>query len=202
MKNNFLPIILFLLVSCSKNEKANQSDDWKVVEINSDIQNNINLKKLNNEKEFSILFDSATLKNKTNNIIFLQNEKINLKDTVNKKNEMFTRNRICSANYWKSDTLTINVMNSDGFTGDGFSISLFKNKYKINYSSFSDAGPSKYKSPNLKFIFNKLVLNKRKYKENDSIFGYVEFKCKDEKTYPKPVEYFAKGYFKTKIEKY
>jgi uncharacterized protein YcfL len=85
MKKNFLPIILFLLVSCSQNEKANQNDDWQVVEINSDIQNNINLKKLNNEKEFSILSDSATLKNKTNNIIFLQNEKINLKDTVNKK---------------------------------------------------------------------------------------------------------------------
>ena len=91
-------------------------------------------------------------------------------------------------------------MNSDGYTGNGFKISVFKKKYKVTYSSFSDAGPT-YQNSSLKFIFSKLILNKKTYKKNDSIFRYVEFKCTDEKTYLKPVEYYAKGYFKTRIEK-
>lgn len=32
------------------------------------------------------------------------------------------KNRTCTANYWKSDTLLINIMNSNGYIGDGFSI--------------------------------------------------------------------------------
>lgn len=193
-------IISLLPISCNRNENKNFTDnEWKNVEVNSEIKNNINFRKFNDEKEFSILFDTATLQSKTNNIIFLQNEKINLKDTL-KKNEMFLINKTCAANFKNSDTLSINIMNSNGFNGDGFKISVFKKKYKINYSYFSDAGPD-YQSTTLKFMFSKLILNKNRYKENDSIFGYVEFKYKDEKTYLKPVEYYAKGYFRTKIEK-
>lgn len=197
---NILFIILILPISCNRNENKNFTDnEWKTVEVNSEIKNNINFRKFNDEKEFSILFDTATLQSKTNNIIFLQNEKINLKDTL-KKNEMFLINKTCTASFKNSDTLSINIMNSNGFNGDGFKISVFKKKYKINYSYFSDAGPD-YQSTTLKFMFSKLILNKNRYKENDSIFGYVEFKCKDEKTYLKPVQYYAKGYFRTKIEK-
>lgn len=197
---NILFIILLLPISCNRNENKNfTANEWKNVEVNSEIKNNINLRKFNDEKEFSILFDTATLQSKTNNIIFLQNEKINLKDTL-KKNEMFLINKTCTANFKNSDTLSINIMNSNGFNGDSFKISVFKKKYKINYSYFSDAGPD-YQSITLKFMFSKLILNKNRYKENDSIFGYVEFKCKDEKTYLKPVQYYAKGYFRTKIEK-
>ncbi|SDM07038.1 hypothetical protein [Chryseobacterium taihuense] len=197
---NILFIILLLPISCNRNENKNFTDnEWKTVEVNSEIKNNINFRKFNDEKEFSILFDTATLQSKTNNIIFLQNEKINLKDTL-KKNEMFLINKTCTASFKNSDTLSINIMNSNGFNGDGFKISVFKKKYKINYSYFSDAGPD-YQSTTLKFMFSKLILNKNRYKENDSIFGYVEFKCKDEKTYLKPVQYYAKGYFRTKIEK-
>ncbi|QQV02572.1 MULTISPECIES: hypothetical protein [Chryseobacterium] len=197
---NILFIILILQISCNRNENKNFTDnEWKTVEVNSEIKNNINFRKFNDEKEFSILFDTATLQSKTNNIIFLQNEKINLKDTL-KKNEMFLINKTCTANFKNSDTLSINIMNSNGFNGDGFKISVFKKKYKITYSYFSDAGPD-YQSTTLKFMFSKLILNKNRYKENDSIFGYVEFKSKDEKTYLKPVQYYAKGYFRTKIEK-
>lgn len=197
---NILFIILILPISCNRNENKNFTDnEWKTVEVNSEIKNNINFRKFNDEKEFSILFDTATLQSKTNNIIFLQNEKINLKDTL-KKNEMFLINKTCTASFKNSDTLSINIMNSNGFNGDGFKISVFKKKYKITYSYFSDAGPD-YQSTTLKFMFSKLILNKNRYKENDSIFGYVEFKCKDEKTYLKPVQYYAKGYFRTKIEK-
>ncbi|MXS72070.1 hypothetical protein GSF70_12670 [Flavobacteriaceae bacterium W22] len=199
MKNNILLIILFLQISCNKKEKEKFGDEWKTIVVNSDIKNNINFKKFNDEKEFSFLFDNATLQKKTNNIIFLQDEKIDLKDTL-EKNDIFLRNITCAANFYNSDTLSIHVMNSNGYTGNGFKISVFKKKYKVTYSSFSDAGPT-YQNSSLKFIFSKLILNKKTYKKNDSIFGYVEFKCTDEKTYLKPVEYYAKGYFKTRIEK-
>lgn len=157
---------------------------------------------MNSEKEFEMLFDSSTLKKKTNNIIFLTDSAINFKDTLNAKKSIFIKNRKCNAHFWKSDTLSINVMNSNGFSGNGFTISVFENHYKIDYSSFTDTQPHKNEKPKLNFGFIKLILNKKNYKANDSIFGYVEFKCIDENSYPKPVERFAKGYFRSKIEKY
>lgn len=206
MKTNSKVIALSIfIISCSnlKNENENmETGQGQTFEISSDIQRNVNLKKMLFEKEFSILFDSTTLQTKTNNIIFLADEKIDLKDTLDIPNNSFAKNRICSANYWKSDTLKINVINSDGYTGNGFSISVFKNKYKIKYTSFSDAGPSSFNSPDLKFSFSRLILNGENYKKNDSIYGFVEFKCVDEKTFSKPFEYYAKGYFRAKIQDY
>jgi len=72
MKNNFLLIILFfLVVSCGKNEKEKiDSNEWKSIEINYEIKNSVNFKIFSGKKEFSILFDSTTLQNKTNNIFF------------------------------------------------------------------------------------------------------------------------------------
>ncbi|MCW3167811.1 hypothetical protein OMO38_04640 [Chryseobacterium sp. 09-1422] len=118
MKTNSLVMALSIfIISCSnlKNENENmETEQWQTFEISSDIQRNVNLKKMLFEKEFSILFDSNTLQTKTNNIIFLADEKIDLKDTLDIPNNSFAKNRICSAHYLKSDTLKINVVNSDG----------------------------------------------------------------------------------------
>lgn len=206
MKTNIIVIAVSLfIISCNKLKIENdnmETEKWQTFEISSDIESNVNLEKMLFEKELSILFDSNTLQTKTNNIIFLAAEKIDLKDTLNIQKNSFAKNRTCRAHYWKSDTLKINVINTDGYTGDGFSISVFKKKYKIKYTSFSDAGPSSFNSPKLKFSLSRLILNEKNYKENDSIFGFVEFKCVDEKTFSKPVEYYAKGYFRAKIQDY
>jgi len=79
MKTNSLVMALSIfIISCSnlKNENKNmETEKWQTFEISSDIQHNVNLKKMLFEKEFSILFDSTTLQTKTNNIIFLADKK-------------------------------------------------------------------------------------------------------------------------------
>ena len=45
-------------------------------------------------------------------------------------------------------------------------------------------------------------MDKANYNLNDSIYGAVEFKSFEENIKnPQPIEHFAKGYFRTKVEK-
>ncbi len=204
MKKKLLFFITVLLISCKKDkeERAIIPKYWQKFSVVENIHKNINFKKMNSETEFSILYDSSTLKPKTNNILFLSDTKIDFKDTLDIKKQRFLRNRNCSAYFFKSDTLSVGIMNSDGFGGSGFKISVFKDNYKIDYATFTDVEPFKNKKPKLIFDYKKLILNKKKYNLNDSIFGYIEFKCLDNDSYAKPVYRYGKGYFRAKIEKY
>lgn len=100
----------------------------------------------------------------------------------------------CKALY-KNDTLNIWLNNNNGYFGNGVVVQAFNNQFKIK-----DINPKTLRNE-IKFITSnivaqKLTLNASNFKKNDSIYGFVDYKCNIDRL----VQKHFKGYFKTVIK--
>ncbi|MEN5309117.1 hypothetical protein ABE425_16585 [Chryseobacterium cucumeris] len=100
----------------------------------------------------------------------------------------------CKAQY-QNDTLTIKLNNNNGYFGNGILIKVFKNHFYIK-----DIDPKTLKGEE-KFIKSKvfsqkLILNSKQFTKNDSIYGFIDYKCSIDSL----VDKHFKGYFKTIIQ--
>lgn len=95
----------------------------------------------------------------------------------------------------KTDTLLIMISNFNGYSGKGLNIKKYQNQFKVEYSEPSDVVIQNKKKDLIKVIEKKLILNQKRPKINDSIFGYVKVKMiKNEETIK------AEGFFRSKIK--
>lgn len=162
-------------------------EQWKEYSIDKNISKNQVFKELESENEIQMMIDSEPpKKKKTTRIIY------------DESNEY-----ICNPIFWENlDTLNINIVYHTGFTSSGFNIRVNKNEYEIYPFSADDVitdddKPSTFKNP-----IQKLILNKSKYKPNDSIYGYVEFSKIENDQFGNVIPHKGKGYFRGKIENY
>ncbi|MFZ4931765.1 hypothetical protein [Chryseobacterium sp. Mn2064] len=101
----------------------------------------------------------------------------------------------CSAQY-ENDTLSILLNNDNGYFGNGVLVKVFNSQFYIK-----DIDPSTLKREKKfiksKVLEQKLVLNTNKFNKNDSIYGFIDYKCKIDSLVYK----HFRGYFKTTIQK-
>ncbi len=100
----------------------------------------------------------------------------------------------CKALY-QDDTLTIKLNNDNGYFGNGIVIKVFNHQFYIK-----DIDPKTLKSEEKflksKVFSQKLTLNSNKFHKNDSIYGFIDYKCSIDSL----VDKHFKGYFKTLIQ--
>ena len=100
----------------------------------------------------------------------------------------------CKAQY-HNDTLNILLNNDNGYFGNGVLVKVFNNQFFIK-----DIDPKTLKGEK-KFITSKvseqkLILNTKTFKKNDSIYGFIDYKCRIDSLVYK----HFRGYFKTTIQ--
>lgn len=179
-------LVSLLLISCYSNRI---SKEWNDIEVNPNIKLEPAFKLFDSQPE---VFDynekvDSNLK-KTNGVDYI------IKDLT--FDIVTTSTAKCKA-FLKNDLLEIRTISSNGYGGEGFIIYYKKGKFLIKEAGYTDE--LLLKDPKQEIIYQKLILSKIQYSENDSIYGYVDFKI--EKT---DVDNFksihtGKGYFRTKI---
>lgn len=100
----------------------------------------------------------------------------------------------CKTAYQK-DTLNIRLNNNNGYFGNGILIKVFNNQFYIkDIDPKTLKGEEKYIKTRV--VSQKLILNNSRFKKNDSIYGFVDYKCSIDSL----VQKHFKGYFKTIIQ--
>lgn len=174
--------MLITLLNCKK--ETSKKAQWKVYSIDKNINQNKVFKELESENEIQMMIDSEPpKKKKTTKVIYDE--------------------YVCNPMFWKNlDTLNINIVYNSGFSSIGFNIRVNKNEYEIYPFSADDVITDNEKPSTFKNPIQKLILNKSKYKPNDSIYGYVEFSKIETDQFGNIIPHKGKGYFRGKIENY
>lgn len=94
----------------------------------------------------------------------------------------------------QADTLNIKLNNYNGYFGNGILIKVFNNQFYIkDIDPKTLKGEEKFKK--VLVLSQKLTLNSNKFNKNDSIYGFIDYKCSiDSLVYKR-----FRGYFKTII---
>ncbi len=188
---------LLIITSLPDCNAQKQHKQWEEVKLNSKISEDTIFSQLNKRKEILSGFeDFKTFKTRSSAVSYFttDTEKFNLKDEYSK------RMNNCRAFYFHSDTLSINIGISSGFSGWGFTISYKNKKFYVEPYYFVDIVTSEAK-PTYKIVYQHLTLNKTTYKVGDSLYGNVDFKAIEFTNDNLTFEHYGKGYFRAKIRK-
>ena len=95
-----------------------------------------------------------------------------------------------------TDTLIIMIDNFDGYSGNGLNLKIYKEFYKVDYIESGDVVIQNKKKDDIKVLKSNLILDKKRNKINDSVFGFIKLEMiKNEENI------IAEGFFRTRIEK-
>ena len=98
------------------------------------------------------------------------------------------------------DTLIISIGSGNGFVNEGFNIHYFDSSfYTKPYYSDDIVFPDE-RDPNYKILYQRLILDKPKYKNGDSLFGRIEFKSIGLDMFHQKSEQFGMGNFRAKVD--
>lgn len=204
MKKSFTIIILSILIlfSCNKKEKNISSN----INIDSKIKENTIFRKLNDSLEFNFNKRDSIGAKRSSNINF----EITINDTITRVTELKAKSSFLNTYYFgkeneqiqtkKSDTLVVYIDNSDGYSSEGIKILVNKDNYDIKYFMTSDVILPNRQIELTKINSSKLILDKKNYNVNDSIFGYLEANLTYQNIFSLPQHIKTKGYFRTKIK--
>ncbi len=194
-------ILAITFLSCSKNEK----DDTLSFTIDKEIKNSNYIKRLNDSLEYKFGRKESVAKRSSNIVI-----DININDTINKIKKLKANATFLNTYYFgkddeelqskKSDTLAVYIDNFDGYSSEGIKILIHQNKYDIKYFMNSDVILSTKRIEITKINSSKLILDKRNYKTNDSIYGYLEANLLYQNRFSLPQKIKVQGYFRTQIK--
>lgn len=181
----FFTGIALTVLSCQKNE------NFERFIVDRHLSSNDTIQLLSTYPELK-LYNSEIVESKTRTALITQ---VASYYDVNhfQKNIMFDDYK-CKALYRK-DTLEIWLNNNNGYFGNGVLVQVFNNHFRIR-----DINPKTLKNE-VHFIKTttlnqKLILNKNKFSKNDSIYGFIDYKCSIDSL----VDKHFKGYFKTVIQ--
>lgn len=191
-KHTVLFFLFILIFSCQKTTKIVK---WDQVTIDSKISENKIYKDLNKEKEVFFFPEdrNSTLK-KSSDVSFYAGKEINL-------NNDYARHNVCKA-YFLLDTLIIRIGVETHFGGVGFKINFKNKKFHTKTYKTSDVINKEENKPTYTIAYQKLTLNKVNYKIGDSLFGNIEFRSVEIDQDNNQIQYFGKGYFRAKIQKF
>ncbi|PXW14339.1 hypothetical protein C8D70_10741 [Chryseobacterium sp. CBTAP 102] len=180
----FFTCISLVLLSCQKNQ------NFEKFTVNKDLPHYDTIQLLTKYPELK-LYNSEIVESRTRTACIVQ--KAFYYEGLLKRSFLFEDYK-CKAQYQK-DTLNILLNNYNGYFGNGVLVKVFDNRFYIK-----DIDPKTLKGE-LKFIKSKIseqkfVLNTNIFKKNDSIYGFVDYKCSIDSLVYKNF----RGYFRTKIQ--
>lgn len=180
----FFTSILLVLLSCQKEQ------NFEKFSVNKDLPNYDTIQLLTKYPELK-LYNSEIVESRTRTAYIVQ--KAFYYDGLLKGSFLFEDYK-CKAQY-QNDTLNILLNNDNGYFGNGVLVKVFNNQFYIK-----DIDPKTLKGEK-KFIKSKvskqkLILNTNRFNKNDSIYGFIDYKCKIDSLVYK----HFRGYFKTKIQ--
>jgi hypothetical protein len=188
--------VLTVLILSSYTEKKNLNQ-WDKVNIDYNISKDLIYKQLDKQKEiFSATEKQDSSKKRTSDVSYFRGKKIDLNKSENSK---FNN---CRAYYFRSDTLSINIGFSNGFSGRGFIIKYKNEKFYTEAYHHTDMIIEGLVEPTHKIVYQKLTLDKVNYKLGDSLYGKIEFKSIETENNGETIEHFGKGNFRTIVSKF
>lgn len=182
----FIFILIFCLsiVSCKKEKKIQQNFGKFVVD--EGLPQNDTIKLLSKYPELK-LYRTDVNESKSRTAYIVQ------ESTIWNMSGRFD-NYTCKTNL-KDDTLNISLNNNNKQFGNGPLVKVFNGNFFIkNYDPKTLKGEDKFIPA--KAIYQKLVLNKDKFKKNDSIYGFIDYKS----LLDDDVKKTFRGYFRTLIK--
>ncbi|RXM39825.1 hypothetical protein BOQ62_09765 [Chryseobacterium sp. CH21] len=176
--------ILLTVLSCHKEQS------FEKFIVDKDLPNYDTIQRLSKYPELK-LYKSEVVESKTRTAYIVQ--KAFYYDGLLKGSFIFDDYK-CTAQY-QNDTLNILLNNNNGYFGNGVLVKVFNNQFYIK-----DIDPKTLKGEK-KFIKSnvseqKLILNTNKFNKNDSIYGFIDYKCRVDSLVYK----HFRGYFKTTIQ--
>ena len=190
----FFVLTISILSSYTEKKNLNQ---WDKVNIDYNISKDLIYKLLDKQKEiFSATEKEDSLSKRTSDVSYFRGKKIDINKTENSK---FNN---CRAYYFRSDTLSINIGFSNGFSGRGFVIKYKNEKFYTEAYRHTDMIIEGLVKPIHKIVYQKLTLDKVNYKLGDSLYGKIEFKSIETENNGKITEHFGKGNFRTIVSKF
>ena len=180
----FFTGILLIVLSCQKDQ------NFEKFTVDESLPTHDTIQLLSKYPELK-LYNSEIVESKTRTAYIVQ--KAFYYDGLLKGSFLFNDYK-CKAQY-QNDTLNILLNNDNGYFGNGILVKVFNNQFYIK-----DIDPKTLKSEK-KFIKSnvsrqKLILNTSKFKKNDSIYGFIDYKCRIDSLVYK----HFRGYFKTIIQ--
>ena len=201
MKTPYIITILtiFCTISCSK-KSANSN-----LIIEKEVKSNSVFKKLNDSLEFKLSRRDSTGAKRSTNI----NLEIQINDTISYVTKLKAKSLFLNSYYFgkndeelqvkKSDTLAVYIDNFDGYSSEGIKLLLYKDNYDIKYYMTSDVILPTKPIELTKVNSSKIILDKKKYKVGDSIYGFIDIHLTYQNRFSLPQKIKAKGYFRTLI---
>lgn len=190
----FFVLTLSILSSYTEKKNLNQ---WDKVNIDSKISKDLIYKQLDKQKEiFSAIEEQDSSRKRTSDVSYFSGKKIDLNETK------YSKNNNCRAYYFRSDTLSINIGISNGFSGRGFIIKYKNEKFYTEAYRSTDMIIEGEVEPTHKIVYQKLTLDKVNYKLGDSLYGKIEFKSIETESNGKTTEHFGKGNFRTIVAEF
>ncbi|MCP1301395.1 hypothetical protein NK356_19635 [Chryseobacterium sp. S0630] len=180
----FFTSILLVLLSCQKEQ------NFEKFSVNKDLPNYDTIQLLTKYPELK-LYNSEIVESRTRTAYIVQ--KAFYYDGLLKGSFIFNDYK-CKAQY-QNDTLNILLNNHNGYFGNGVLVKVFNNQFYIK-----DIDPKTLKTEKKfiksKVLEQKLTLNTNKFNKNDSIYGFIDYKCSIDSLVFK----HFRGYFKIKIQ--
>ncbi|NIF05775.1 hypothetical protein F3J23_09980 [Chryseobacterium sp. Tr-659] len=180
----FFAILLLTALNCQKKQ------NFETFLVNRNLPSHDSIQLLSKYPEQK-LYNSEVVENNTRTAFITQ--VASFLDNHSQRNISFDDYK-CKALY-KNDTLEIWLNNYNGYFGNGVLVQVFNDHFRIR-----DINPKALKNE-VKFIEThalnqKLILNGSKFNKNDSIYGFIDYKCSIDPL----VDKHFKGYFKTLIQ--
>lgn len=193
---NLIVTSLLILIFNSCKTKLGK-EVWNEAIISPSIAGNSIFKELDLKQEFNtnIFEDYDSLAKRTTNSILLSGKNVEY-DSAISYHEPFK----CTAYYFDSDTLKINIGISNGFTARGFLINYKNKKFYTEAYYDTDVVIVGIPDPIHEIIYQNLTLDKEKYTIGDSIFGQIEFKSIETNHEGLKIEHLGKGYFRSVVK--
>lgn len=193
----FALVILFLLLSCKKEKQDLETVQQlkTTLSINPDVKKDTAFKFLNTFPETYAYSDHIIIgARKSSNVDFYYDKKmISIRDSYNG-----VYNNVL-ADLKNNDSLYIRIGTSDGYTGYHLFLKIRGNYYSSEYYAFTDVGFYDDIEPKNIVLSQSLVLDKSKYKLNDSIYGFINFKSQYIDKRNDTIIVTAKGHFRAKV---
>ncbi|MCP1252133.1 MULTISPECIES: hypothetical protein [Elizabethkingia] len=201
-------LIISLLFFYSCKEESTPNGFYKI-QYESNIKENIVYKTLNDSLEHNFRYSEIDNPNKNSRSTNVKIE-INNQDTISVLTKLKANSFFSSEYYFdnkgkfqnrNTDTLLFLIDNFDGYSAKGLRIQKIKDFYKIEYKVSSDLQlPGEIKQTTY-YNRSELKLDKRKYKINDSVYGYINVDLIHKDNLGNHLKIKSKGYFRSKIKK-
>lgn len=190
----FFVLTVLFFSSYIEKKKLNK---WDKVNIDSNISKDIIYKELDKQKEiFSAIEQQDSSRKRTSDVSYFSKKKIDLNKTK------YSKLNNCRAYYFHSDTLSINIGFSNGYSGRGFIIKYKNEKFYTEAYRLTDIIIEGEIEPKHKIVYQKLTLDKANYKLGDSLYGKIDFKSIETTDNGETIEHFGKGNFRTTVSEF